>query len=52
MYGMTAGTIILMFNGIGTFLQNPFDTRRFIVYYIGVSFLPILPTSDRHSTQC
>lgn len=37
MYGMVACAIIVIFNGIGPFLQDPFDTRRFIVYYIGAS---------------
>ena len=38
MYGIITCTIILLFNGIGTFLENPFDIRRFIAYYAPVSF--------------
>jgi hypothetical protein len=36
-YGMIACTILLIFNGVAAFLEDPFDTRRFIASYIGVS---------------
>jgi amino acid transporter len=35
-YGMVACIILVIFNGIGPFLENPFDMRRFIASYIGV----------------
>lgn len=41
-YGGVACTILVIFNGIAPFLQDPFDTRRFIASYIGVSLaLPL-----------
>ncbi len=40
-YGMVACIILVIFNGIGPFLEDPFDMRRFIASYIGVR--PILP---------
>jgi amino acid transporter len=36
-YGLVACTLLVLFNGIGPFLEHPFDTRRFIASYIGVS---------------
>tara|TARA_R110002060_G_scaffold23753_1_gene32285 strand:- start:467 stop:745 length:279 start_codon:yes stop_codon:yes gene_type:complete len=36
-YGMVACTILLIFNGVAAFLEDPFDIRRFIASYIGVS---------------
>lgn len=33
---MVACMILLVFNGVGPFLESPFDTRRFIASYIGV----------------
>jgi yeast amino acid transporter len=35
-YGMVACIILVVFNGIGSFLEQPFDYRRFIASYIGV----------------
>ncbi|KAH7311903.1 proline-specific permease [Rhexocercosporidium sp. MPI-PUGE-AT-0058] len=35
-YGMTACLILLIFNGIAAFLEDPFETRRFIASYIGI----------------
>jgi hypothetical protein len=37
-YGGVACTILVFFNGIAPFFQRPFDTRRFVADYIGVSF--------------
>lgn len=36
-YGMVACIILLLFNGVGAFLQNPFDIHQFISAYISVS---------------
>ena len=36
-YGLVACTLLVIFNGVGPFLEHPFDTRRFIASYIGVS---------------
>lgn len=38
-YGLVACTLLVLFNGVGPFLEHPFDTRRFIASYIGVSLL-------------
>jgi hypothetical protein len=46
MYGMIICAVILVFSGVGTFLENPFDIRRFMVYYTPVSFLLILLQFD------
>lgn len=35
-YGLVACTILVIFNGVGAFLEDPFDIRRFIASYIGV----------------
>ena len=36
---MVASILLVLFNGIGAFLERPFDTRRFIASYISVSIL-------------
>ena len=36
-YGLVACIILVLFNGVGSFLETPFDTDRFIASYIGVS---------------
>ena len=36
-YGMVLCTVLLLFNGIGAFLERPFDVRKFIASYISVS---------------
>lgn len=41
-YGLVSCTILVMFNGIGPFLEEPFNVRRFIASYIGVSLSHIL----------
>jgi yeast amino acid transporter len=41
-YGMVATMILVVFNGIGPFFENPFDGRTFVASYISVSFLPDL----------
>lgn len=41
-YGMTACSILLIFNGVGSFLENPFNANRFVASYIGVSLLELL----------
>jgi len=38
-YGLVACTLLVIFNGVGPFLEHPFDTRRFVASYIGVSLL-------------
>lgn len=51
-YGMVACLILLIFNGVAAFLEDPFDTRRFIASYIGVSSSrsDFLPTWRLHRT--
>lgn len=36
-YGGLACTVLVLFNGINPFFTKPFDTRRFIADYVGVS---------------
>jgi amino acid transporter len=36
-YGGVACTILVLFNGFGTFLQRPFDRQGFVASYVGVS---------------
>jgi amino acid permease len=45
-YGLVACLLLVIFNGVGTFLEKPFDTRRFIASYISVG-VQILPTFRR-----
>ena len=33
---MAACIVLVLFNGIGSFLEEPFDVRRFIAAYLGV----------------
>jgi amino acid transporter len=40
-YGMVACTILVLFNGIGPFLERPFDLHLFIASYISVSYFEI-----------
>lgn len=51
MYGMVACAMIVVFNGVGPFLEDPLDIRHIVAYYIGVSFHSILSTSGRHSSR-
>ncbi len=44
-YGMVACVILVIFNGIYCFLEGPFDIRRFMASYIGVSSVHLLPWS-------
>ncbi|RDW92329.1 proline-specific permease [Coleophoma crateriformis] len=43
-YGMTACIILLIFNGVGSFLNDPFNANKFVASYIGIPvfFLLIL----------
>ncbi|KAE9365145.1 putative proline-specific permease [Stipitochalara longipes BDJ] len=41
-YGLVACILLVIFNGVGPFLEHPFDTRRFIASYIGVSAFILL----------
>lgn len=41
-YGMVACLILLIFNGVAAFLEDPFDIRRFIASYIGIPVFIIL----------
>ncbi|KAL5324908.1 hypothetical protein ACEPPN_006027 [Leptodophora sp. 'Broadleaf-Isolate-01'] len=41
-YGMVACLILLIFNGVAAFLEDPFDTRRFIASYIGIPVFILL----------
>ncbi|KUJ09209.1 proline-specific permease [Mollisia scopiformis] len=41
-YGMVSCMILLIFNGVGPFLESPFDTRRFIASYIGIPVFILL----------
>lgn len=43
-YGFAASTILVLFNGIPAFIDEPFNVRRFVSAYAGVS-LPHLCTS-------
>ncbi|OAX81601.1 hypothetical protein ACJ72_04055 [Emergomyces africanus] len=36
-YGLVACTLLVMFNGVPSFLEDPFDIRGFFASYIGVS---------------
>jgi len=36
-YGLSACVILVIFNGIKAFLQNPFSKREFVAQYISVS---------------
>jgi len=38
-YGLVACILLVIFNGVGPFLEHPFDTRRFVASYIGVRLL-------------
>jgi hypothetical protein len=46
-YGMVSCIILVLFNGIGPFLERPFDVHRFIASYISVSS----PTQSLHSSE-
>lgn len=39
-YGLFACSVLVVFNGVGAFLQRPFATRTFISSYISVFFPP------------
>ncbi|KAI9046855.1 hypothetical protein LZ554_008934 [Drepanopeziza brunnea f. sp. 'monogermtubi'] len=41
-YGMVACSILLVFNGVAAFLEDPFDTRRFVASYIGIPVFLVL----------
>ncbi len=41
-YGFAASTILVLFNGIPAFIDEPFNVRRFVSAYAGVSH-PCLP---------
>ncbi|TVY55430.1 Arginine permease CAN1 [Lachnellula cervina] len=41
-YGMVASILLMVFNGIGAFLERPFDTRKFIASYISVPVFLLL----------
>ncbi|KAH8812741.1 proline-specific permease [Xylogone sp. PMI_703] len=41
-YGMIASIILLVFNGISAFLEDPFDVRRFIASYIAIPVFILL----------
>jgi amino acid transporter len=41
-YGMVSCIILVLFNGIGSFLENSFDVRRFIASYIGIPVFILL----------
>ena len=36
-YGMVGCIVLVLFNGISAFLRRPFDVRKFMAAYIGVS---------------
>lgn len=36
-YGMIACMIIILFNGVGAFIEKPFNVRDFVAAYISVS---------------
>lgn len=39
-YGLAASAILVLFNGVPAFLDEPFNIRRFVSAYAGVSSLP------------
>jgi len=41
-YGMSACTLLVIFNGINPFLEKPFGTREFIAQYISVPVFILL----------
>jgi hypothetical protein len=43
-YGLIASTLLVIFNGVGPFLEHPFDTRRFVASYISVSISRLTPS--------
>lgn len=61
-FGLVSCIILILFNGIGAFLETPFNAREFIAAYIGVSPLrPFIPfcadlhrrlTCLAHSCRC
>ncbi|KAI1936363.1 hypothetical protein LOZ66_004823 [Ophidiomyces ophidiicola] len=42
LWGVTACSVLCLFNGIASFLRTPFDTREFIVSYIALPVFAIL----------
>src|SRR5712664_173780 len=47
-YGMVSCIILVLFNGIGPFLERPFDVHLFIASYISVSSAPTpIPSSKQ-----
>lgn len=41
-YGLVACILLIIFNGVASFLRNPFHVQKFIAAYISVSFFPRL----------
>ncbi|KAH8890598.1 proline-specific permease [Thozetella sp. PMI_491] len=41
-YGLVACSVLLLFNGVGAFLEDPFDVRRFVSAYISVPVFLLL----------
>jgi yeast amino acid transporter len=39
-YGFSACVILVLFNGVNAFVENPFGVREFIASYIGVGQFP------------
>lgn len=50
-YGMAACIIILLFNGIFSFLTTPFDYQDFLVAYVEVSSTHLLPQERRMDSK-
>jgi hypothetical protein len=48
---MVACIVLVIFNGIPPFLEDPFDVRMFIASYIGVSFSRSDNASYHHLTN-
>lgn len=48
-FGMVACIILVLFNGIRAFLEDPFDVNGFIASYISVSFFPV--SDDTHQAM-
>jgi hypothetical protein len=53
-YGLVSCLLLVTFNGVGAFLEKPFDVRRFIASYISVSayMLLLLLPSLTHLGPC
>jgi amino acid transporter len=47
-YGMVACIIMLIFNGVDSFMTTPFDVRTFIASYISVCHVARIPSRNSY----